>query len=142
MTERSFLSVAKEGVSLEEANNMLKASKKGKLPVVNEKDELVALISRTDLQKNKDNPRASKEAINEQLVCGASIGTRPDDRARAKILVEAGVDVLVNSSRKKLVGFVQVANSDGEDSSEMSKDVDWISRVRNKCRSDANLKDC
>jgi hypothetical protein len=46
----------------------------------------------------------------------------------------------VNSSRKKLVGFVQVANSDGEDSSEMSKDIDWISRVR-KCRSDANLKD-
>jgi IMP dehydrogenase len=73
MTERSFLSAAKEGVSLEEANNMLNASKKGKLPVVNEKDELVALISRTDLQKNKDNPRASKEAINKQLTCGASV---------------------------------------------------------------------
>jgi hypothetical protein len=49
--------------------------------------------------------------------------------------------LFVNSSRKKLVGFVQVANSDGEDSSEMSKDIDWISRVR-KYRSDANLKDC
>jgi hypothetical protein len=34
-----------------------------------------------------------------------------------------------------------IANSDGEDSSEMSKDIDWISRVR-KYRSDANLKDC
>jgi IMP dehydrogenase len=99
MTERSFLSVAKEGVSLEEANNMLKASKKGKLPVVNEKDELVALISRADLQKNKDNPRASKEAINKQLMCGASIGTRPDDRVRAKILVEAfGIPVIADGS--------------------------------------------
>jgi IMP dehydrogenase len=85
MTKRSFLSVAKEGVSLEEANNMLKASKKGKLPVANEKDELLALISRTDLQKNEDNPRASKEAINRQLMHGASIGTRPDDPVRAKI---------------------------------------------------------
>jgi hypothetical protein len=37
----------------------------------------------------------------------------------------------VNSSRKKLVGFVQVANSsDGEDSSEMSKGIDWISTAQ------------
>jgi hypothetical protein len=30
----------------------------------------------------------------------------------------------VNSLRKKLVGFVQTANSEGEDLSEMSKDID------------------
>mmetsp|Transcript_34866 Transcript_34866/g.39751 ORF Transcript_34866/g.39751 Transcript_34866/m.39751 type:complete len:245 (+) Transcript_34866:103-837(+) len=51
MTPRSQLTIAKDGVSLSDANEILKASKKGKLPVVNEKDELIALISRTDLQK-------------------------------------------------------------------------------------------
>jgi IMP dehydrogenase len=89
---------ARKGVSLEEANQILRRSKKGKLPIVDEEGRLLALVTRSDLIKNREFPDATKDTVTKRLKCGAAVSTREEDRERIAALVEAGADLLVVDS--------------------------------------------
>ena len=85
------------GMDIQEANLILKKSKKGKLPIINKEGKLMALICRSDLQKNQDYPLASKDNYN-KLRVGAAISTQFEARERAEELLKIGVDCLVIDS--------------------------------------------
>jgi IMP dehydrogenase len=107
------LVTAKKGISLNQANQILKSSKKGKLPIVDGQGRLVALMSRKDLLKNREYPLASKDP-RKQLMVGAAISTRDESKERLEALAQAGVDVIVIDAAQgnsiyevEMIGFIK-----------------------------------
>ncbi|HCD3016979.1 IMP dehydrogenase [Corynebacterium striatum] len=91
------LVVAKEGVAKEEALALLSSNKVEKLPIVDDDNKLVGLITVKDFVKTEQFPNSSKDSSGRLLVA-AGIGTGEESYARAGALVDADVDVLVVDS--------------------------------------------
>ena len=87
------LITAKLGISLDDAEKILKKYKVEKLPIV-EEGKLVGLITYKDILKNKSMPDACKDNLG-RLRVGAAIGVTDDYTERLERLIASSVDVIV-----------------------------------------------
>lgn len=84
----------REGISFEEAVAILRRHRIEKLPLVDDKGRLRALVTFKDIQKEYKYPHAAKDEKGRLLVA-AAVGVGSAGLERAEALVEAGVDLLV-----------------------------------------------
>lgn len=94
MTPRNELITAKRGITMEKAKDILHKYKIEKLPIIDDDDRLVGLITAKDIIKRKQFPDATKDDKG-RLMVGAAIGVRGDYLERARRLIDADVDVIV-----------------------------------------------
>jgi len=90
------LVTAREGITLEEAEDILHKHKIEKLPIIDDEGYLKGLITIKDIQKKKEYPNANKDKFG-RLRVAAAVGVG-NGIERAAALVGAGVDVIVVDS--------------------------------------------
>ena len=91
------LVTAKEGITLEEAKEILGKARKEKLPIVDDDFNLKGLITIKDIEKTIKYPLAAKDSQG-RLLCGAGVGITANCLERVAALVDAKVDVIVLDS--------------------------------------------
>ncbi len=92
MTKENLIT-APEGITLDQAEKILKKYKIEKLPIVSKKGKLTGLITFRDIQKKKNKPNACQDEYG-RLRVGAAVGVTADVLERIEALVKAGVDVI------------------------------------------------
>lgn len=92
MTPFPDLIVARNGVSLSDANDIIWEHKLNTLPVLDENQRLKYFVFRKDYDNHRENPNELSDD-QKRLIVGAGINTR-DFEERVPALVKAGVDVL------------------------------------------------
>ncbi|MBG59321.1 MAG: IMP dehydrogenase [Halobacteriovoraceae bacterium] len=122
MTDREHLVVAPEGISLSDAKKILHTHRVEKLPVVDENDKLLGIVTIKDIQKSMDYPSANKDQLG-RLRVAAAVGVGEKELVRAKALIEAGVDaVVVDTAHGHSKGVMEMVKS----VKDISKDVDVV----------------
>tara|TARA_B100000900_G_scaffold328945_1_gene289296 strand:- start:443 stop:1921 length:1479 start_codon:yes stop_codon:yes gene_type:complete len=88
------LVVTKENTTLTKAEDILQKYKIEKLPVVDDRNHLVGLITYRDIIKVKVQPNSNKDSYG-RLRVAAAVGITPDALKRVDALVEESVDAIV-----------------------------------------------
>ena len=94
MTPRKKLITGNKGISIDKAAELLARHKVEKLPIVDQKDRLVGLVTAKDAERVLKHDIAAKDSKGRLLV-GAAIGIKGDYMERTEALLEAEADVLV-----------------------------------------------
>ncbi|MBR0465916.1 MAG: IMP dehydrogenase [Clostridia bacterium] len=92
MTPFEKLVVAKDGITLKEANDIIWENKLNSLPIIDKDGKLCSFVFRKDYETHKKHPDELLDG-NKQYVVGAGINTR-DYKERVPALLAAGADVL------------------------------------------------
>ncbi|MCF8059388.1 MAG: IMP dehydrogenase [Bacteriovoracaceae bacterium] len=111
MTPLERLVTAEEGVSLENAKNLLHKHRIEKLPVITAKGVLKGLITIKDILKGIDFPDSNKDDLG-RLRAAAAIGVGGKEEERAGLLVEAGVDaIIVDTAHGHSLGVINMVKT-------------------------------
>lgn len=93
MTSENIVT-AQQGITMDEALELLKQYKIEKLPLVDDDYKLTGLITIKDIEKTIQHPNSAKDSVG-RLLAGAAVGVSPDVMDRIEALVKAKVDVVV-----------------------------------------------
>ncbi len=96
MTSEGLIT-AKEGITIEEAKQILGKTRKEKLPIIDDEGNLKGLITIKDIEKQILYPQSAKDTQG-RLLCGAGVGITANVLERVDALVKAKVDVIVLDS--------------------------------------------
>lgn len=93
MTSKNIITTG-DGTDLSTAEVILQQNRIEKLPVVDDNNRLIGLITYRDIIKVKEHPNSCKDQLG-RLRVAAAVGVTYDTLDRVKALVEAGVDAIV-----------------------------------------------
>ncbi len=115
---REKLITASEGTTLENAKSILQKYKIEKLPIVDENNVLIGLITIKDIQKAIQFPNSALDE-KKRLIVAAAVGTGPDVYDRVEALIKAKVDAIVvdtaHAHTKKVLGVIRGLKSTYKD---------------------------
>ena len=97
MTPKDKLITVHEGETQDNVKTLMYKHRIEKILVLDDSDKLVSLITMKDIEKSIDYPLASRDSEG-RLIVGGAVGVSKDLQQRAKLLVDAGVDVFVLDS--------------------------------------------
>jgi IMP dehydrogenase len=105
MTTKNLITT-KDGTDLSTAEDILQENKIEKLPVVDENNKLIGLITYRDIIKVKEHPNSCKDQYG-RLRVAAAVGVTHDTVERVDALVEAGVDaIIIDTAHGHHIGVV------------------------------------